>query len=194
MSSRYDGKVIESSTTSARRDWIGLLARLVLGGAILVAGLLKITNLEGSVLSVRAYQLHFIPYQLQKVIGYSVPVVEVVLGALIIAGLFTRVTAALGTLMMLVYIAAITSAWARGLSIDCGCFSQGGQTDNPQYLREIIRDAVFALAGLWLVWRPRSRFSADRALFPPLTADSPDDPDPDIDDDEQVVTREDIQA
>lgn len=165
---RYDGQVNGGEGRSGLYDWIGLLARLVLGGSLLVAGLLKVTNLEANVLSVRAYQLHFIPYELQKAIGYAQPFVEILVGALIVVGLFTRASAALGTLAMLVFIVGIASLWARGLSVDCGCFSKGGATDDPHYLREIIRDTVFALCGLWLLWRPRSRFSADAALFPPI--------------------------
>lgn len=180
---RYHDPVIEKTTS---RDWFGLLARLVLGGALLYAGLTKIGNLEGSVLSVRAYQLDFLPYSLEKAIGYGLPILEIALGLIIIIGLFTRVSAAIGTLMMLVFIAGISQAWARGLSIDCGCFSQGGQTDDPKYLSEIIRDTIFALAGLWLVWRPKSAFSVDNWLFRPITTRFDD-----IDADEDALVGED---
>ncbi|WP_394275553.1 DoxX family protein [Luteococcus sp.] len=152
------------------KDWIGLLARLVLGGALVYAASTKITNLDGSVLSVRAYQFPFLSYSMEKTIGYALPVFEMVLGVLILVGLFTRIAGAVGLLTMLVFIAGIASAWARGLSIDCGCFSQGGQTDDPKYLTEIIRDTGFALAGLWLAVRPRTPFSVDNWLFRPIPA------------------------
>ena len=50
---------------------------------------------------------------------------------------------------MIVFIAAVSSAWARGLSIDCGCFGGGGQVAAGQtkYLQEILRDVgLLALA------------------------------------------------
>jgi len=175
--------VIERQTSRRSRwgakDWTGLLARLVLGGALLYAGLTKIGNLDASVLAVRAYQLEFLPYSLEKAIGYGLPVLEVILGALVLAGVFTRATALVGTLMMLVFIAGIASVWARGLSIDCGCFGGGGQTDDPRYLTEILRDTAFALAGLWLVVRPRSPLAVDNWLFAPVgtSAATPDDTD-----------------
>lgn len=181
----YDSPVIETETSHrTARDWIGLLARLVLGGALLVAGLLKIGNLDGNVLSVRAYRLDFLPYSAIKAIGYGLPVLEIIVGLLLLLGLFTRVSALIGTLMMLAFIAGISSVWARGLSIDCGCFSQGGETDSPKYLWEIIRDAIFAACGAWLVWRPRSPFSVDGWLFRPITTlthDTVNDIDPDED-------------
>ena len=48
------------------------------------------------------------------------------MGALLLAGLLTRGAAAVAGLLMLVFVAGIASAWARGLSIDCGCFGTGG--------------------------------------------------------------------
>ena len=164
----YDAPVIEASQRTWR-DWVGLAARLILGGALFYAGAAKVMHPDQSVLAVRAYQLDFIPYELQKLIGYGLPIFELMLGLLVLAGIFTRVTAATGALLMLVFIAGIASVWARGLSIDCGCFGGGGQTDDPQYFTEIIRDSVFALSGLWLVWRPRTPFSVDNWLFRPIT-------------------------
>ena len=37
--------------------------------------------------------------------------------------------------------------------------------NETKYPQEIARDAVFALAGAWLWWRPRSLASLDRYLF-----------------------------
>ena len=86
------------------------------------------------------------------------PVVEIIVGALLVLGLFTRVTAVLGALLMVVFITGIAQAWARGLTIDCGCFGGGGQVsaNKTKYGLEIARDIGLALCGPWLVWRPRS--------------------------------------
>ena len=54
-----------------------------------------------------------------------------------------RLAAAVSALLFAVYIAAIASAAARGLRIDCGCFSAGGDLGAgqlPTYGREILRD------------------------------------------------------
>ncbi|MCL1907507.1 MAG: DoxX family protein [Propionibacteriaceae bacterium] len=145
------------------RMWISLVARLILGGALLIAGLLSITDLSQSLRAVQAYQLPF-PDALVTVIGYGLPVLEILVGVVIIAGLFTRWTALLGGLMMVIYIAGITSAWVRGLSIDCGCFTPGGflePGESTKYLQDILRDLGFALCAIWLIIFPQSRFSLD---------------------------------
>lgn len=159
-------------------DLVGLVCRLALGGVILAAGLLKVTDPTGSIQSVVAYRLF--DYQVAEMIGLMLPVVEIALGLVLILGLLTRWSALAGALLMLVFIAGIASAWARGLSIDCGCFGTGGPVDpdDTAYLEEIVRDAALAAAGLWLVVRPRSLLALDTLLFRRPPAQSDTDPAP----------------
>ena len=86
---------------------------------------------------------------------------------LLVLGLFTRPVAVVSTLLMVAFVIGIAQAWARGLTIDCGCFGGGGQigADETRYPQEIARDLAFAAAGAWLVVRPRSLASLDRRLF-----------------------------
>ena len=152
------------------RDWVGLVARLVLGGVIGVAGALKLGNLGESVLAVRAYQL--LPYELTDPVGTALPILEVALGLLLVTGTFTRISGALGALLMLAFTFAIASAWARGLTLDCGCFGGGGVISREEALAaypwEIARDIGLAAAGLWLVVRPRTPWSVDHWLLRPV--------------------------
>lgn len=142
-------------------DAVGLLARLVLGGVLLVAGYIKAVDLDASVRSVVAYDLF--NYRVAEFIGLTLPIIEIAVGLTLVLGLFTRLSGALGALLMVVFIAGIASAWARGLSIDCGCFGTGGPVDPSatRYLEEILRDTGLGLAGLWLVLRPHTLFALD---------------------------------
>jgi uncharacterized membrane protein YphA (DoxX/SURF4 family) len=146
-------------------DAIGLLARLALGGVMLVAGLLKVTKPEVSARAVQAYQL--LPFDVATYVGYGLPILEVVLGILLVLGLFTRAAAAISGVLLVAFIIGIASAWARGLSIDCGCFGEGGTIDPSQtaYLEEILRDVGLVLCAAWLVIRPRTAYSLERTLF-----------------------------
>lgn len=147
------------------KDAVGLVLRLVLGGVLVVAGWLKLDDLSGSRAATRAYRL--MPTGVADLVGTMLPFVEVTLGALLVLGLLTRGSALLGGLLMIAFVAGIASAWARGLSIDCGCFGGGGQVgvDQTAYLQEIVRDAALALAAAWLVVRPRTPASLDRRLW-----------------------------
>ncbi|MGC5585759.1 MauE/DoxX family redox-associated membrane protein [Ornithinimicrobium sp. W1679] len=149
------------------RSWtgvVGLLARLVLGGVLLVAGLLKITDLTGSVQSVLAYELF--SYPVARAVGTVLPLVEIAVGLLLVAGLLTRAAAAAGGLLMLVFVGGIVSAWVRGLSIDCGCFGTGGPVapGETAYLPDLLRDLGLLALAAWLVVRPRTPLALDSLL------------------------------
>ncbi|WP_305789281.1 MauE/DoxX family redox-associated membrane protein [Symbioplanes lichenis] len=148
------------------QPWISTAARVGLAVVWLVAGGLKIGDLAASGRAVNAYQIF--PYDVAKVIGAAQPFLEIALGLLLLAGLAVRLVAGISAVVLVIFIAGIVSAWVRGLSIDCGCFSSGGQLGagaTPVYGWDIARDAGFlVLAGVLLVW-PRTRMSVDSILM-----------------------------
>lgn len=146
------------------RTVAGLGSRLVLGAVMLVAGLIKIPDPAASVRAVRAYQA--LPEALVEPVGYLLPITEVVLGALLIVGLFTRTSAVIIAALQVVFIAGITWAWTQGLEIDCGCFGGGGEKEGASaaYPYDIARDIGF-IALAWVAWKwPVRRWSVDRFL------------------------------
>ena len=163
----------DPSTTGTRpavwAPWVGLVARLVLGGVLLVAGLLKVGRPRAAARAAQSYQI--LPFEVAGMVGLALPVVEIVLGLLLVLGLFTRTAGLLGMVLQLVFIAAIASVWARGIEIDCGCFGDGGPVaaGETTYGRDIARDVGLALCGAWLALRPRTRFSLDARLTPERT-------------------------
>jgi uncharacterized membrane protein YphA (DoxX/SURF4 family) len=144
------------------QPWLTLIARLVLGGVLLLAGVLKIGNLQKSAMAVRAYEL--LPVSLANFLGYALPWVEIGVGLLLITGAAVRISGLIGAITMLAFIIAISQAWARGLSIDCGCFGGGGAIDpeDTKYLSEIIRDLGLFILGIYLYYYPKGRFSLDK--------------------------------
>ena len=144
------------------QPWLTLLARLILGGVLLAAGALKIGNLQKSAMAVRAYEM--LPVELANFLGYALPWIEIGIGLLLIVGASVKVCGLLGAFTMLAFIIAIAQAWARGLSIDCGCFGGGGTIDpeDTKYLSEIIRDIGLLALGVFLYYFPKGKLSLDR--------------------------------
>ena len=144
------------------QPWIGLLFRLVLGGVLLVAGLLKYQHLDKSQMAVRAYEL--LPIALANFLGIVLPYLEIAVGILLIIGAAVRVSAVISGLLMFAFSIGIAQAWARGLSIDCGCFGGGGLVapGTANYLPELVRDAGLALMAFYLFRFPQSKFGLDR--------------------------------
>jgi uncharacterized membrane protein YphA (DoxX/SURF4 family) len=146
--------------------WISTAARLGLAAVFLIAGGLKVGDLAASGRAVAAYRL--LPFETAKLVGAVQPFLEIALGLLLLAGLAVRLSAAIAAVLLVVFIAGIVSAWARGLQIDCGCFSKGGDLTGggtAEYGLEILRDVGFLiLAGIVLA-KPRGRFSVDNLLM-----------------------------
>ena len=147
--------------------WAGLLARLVVGGVWVVAGFLKLPDPSENVRAVRAYQL--LPETAVPVVGHALPVLEILVGGCLLAGLLTRGAAALSAVLLVAFVVGIGSAWARGLSIECGCFGGGvgpAQNAAAKYPWEIARDLGLLALSAWLVWRPRTPLALDNRLLP----------------------------
>ncbi len=152
------------------KNWVTLAARLILGVVLIWAGISKAMNLRLSVSSTLAYRL--IDGGLATAVGYALPFCEIGLGLLLVAGMFTRLAGVLGALMMLAFIIAIASVWARGISIDCGCFGSGGpispQEAIAKYPWEIARDSGLLLCGAWLAVFGKPFYAIDCWLFKPI--------------------------
>src|SRR6185437_9822848 len=153
--------------------WISLAARLLLGAMWLFYCLPKLGASDANAASVRNFKI--LPAGMVNTFAYAQPYVELALGLLAIVGLGTRLVAALSALLLLVYIGGIASLGIRGIHITCGCGGSGGQVAAGQtrYTLDILRDVLYLIPAVWLVWKPKSKFSADEALLPELTPVAP---------------------
>jgi len=147
---------------------ITVLARLALGGVLLVAGGLKVLKPTESANAVAAYKI--LPTNVAHLTGYALPWLEVALALLLIFGFMVRPAAVISGLIMVVFIGAIASVWARGMLIDCGCFGGGGEIDpslaaevRRTYFIEIMRDLGLALSALYLYFFPYGKLSVEKA-------------------------------
>lgn len=148
--------------------WLSLGARLGLAGVWLAAGLLKVGDPGASVRAVRSYDV--LPEAVVPLVGHALPFLEIALGILLLLGLAVRPAAVASAALLALFVAGIVQAWARGLTIDCGCFGGGGQVaeGETQYLQDLLRDTGFLLMAGWLVRRPATPLSVDAHLAPPL--------------------------
>jgi uncharacterized membrane protein YphA (DoxX/SURF4 family) len=143
---------------------IGTLARLGLAAVWLVSGSIKAADPDQTWVAVRAYDV--LPSSGVTVVAGVLPWLELALGVLLLLGVRTRLVAAVAAGLLLVFIAGVSQAWARGLSIDCGCFGGGGEVaqDQTSYGTELLRDTAFGVLAAWLIIRPRTLFAWDDVL------------------------------
>lgn len=147
------------------QPWITFICRLILGGVLLAAGWLKLFNSYESKASVRAYDL--LPIPLANFLGTILPTLEIGLALLIILGIWSKRVALAGTVLMVIFVIAISQAWARGLPINCGCFGNGGITADGKvnhwtYFSEVLRDIGLIICGIYIYRNPIGKFALDK--------------------------------
>ncbi|MCI0534836.1 MAG: DoxX family membrane protein, partial [Verrucomicrobiales bacterium] len=109
---------------SLRANWLTWFLRLAVGGAFIAAGALKIASPEKFAVAVSNYRL--LPHELINLVAILIPWVEVLAGLLVLAGIWLRAAALVITSLTVMFFVVITSALARGLNIECGCFGTVG--------------------------------------------------------------------
>ena len=128
-----------------------LIARLIVGGTLLAAGILKIGHFDALASTIASYRIPFLALAVIAPISVAIPLIEVLLGAYILIGLYTRVMSALALCEFVVFAAAVASVVMRGISASCGCFGPGDT--RPASWVEVARDLGLAALAAFLWWR-----------------------------------------
>ena len=83
----------------------------------------------------------------RRVRRIRLPLFELALAVALLLGVATRSRAIVAGALMTAFVIGVASAWARGLSIDCGCFGGGGEVADGEahYLPVLLRDLGFTL-------------------------------------------------
>lgn len=124
-------------------DVVLLLARLVLAGVFLVAGIAKLADLPGSRQAVRDFG---VPEPLSAPLGTLLPLGESVVALALLISPFAW-WGALGALaLLLVFVAGIAYNLSRGRQPECHCFGQlhSEPVGWPTLIRNLVLSAVAA--------------------------------------------------
>lgn len=126
---------------------LALLLRLGLGAVLLYAAVGKWPAPQAFAEDMANYRL--LPAALVPAAAVAMLGVEVVLGLVLISGLWAEAAAVAVLLVMVLFTGAVASALFRGLKIECGCFGAGG---SPATLWTLLRDVAFVgAAALYLL-------------------------------------------
>lgn len=99
-----------------------LIARIVVALMFIVVGVGKIAHPEEFAREISNYQL--LPILFINPLAVILPWLEVITGMMILFGIQIRANAFIVSLMLITFTTAIIIAVAKGLSINCGCYSQ----------------------------------------------------------------------
>ena len=156
------GSIADRAATLAMHPAIRTLsfaARILLAIVFLIAGAEKIGALRTFGKSIAAYEI--LPEAMANIAALLFVWAELVVGVLLLAGAAIRGAALVTSGMLVVFLIAIVSALARGMTIDCGCFA-GDPT--PVGMMKVLEDVGLLAAALFLVYFPKSYLTIDKLL------------------------------
>lgn len=133
-----------------------LISRLILGAVFIYASLDKIMNPDDFAKAIGNY--HVLPFGLENLLALVLPWVELLTGLCLIIGAMVDGATVLIILMNIVFIFAISQALARGISIECGCFSVSSEGGDNIGLQTIIRDIGYLLLAYVVYYRQERKF------------------------------------
>lgn len=147
--------------TRAALPWVGFTVRLMAAAVWILAGATTIPDLGAFAVQVDEYQV--LPAFLVVPLADILPFFEIFLGLYLVAGLFVRASALVGTILFAVFAAAQLQAVIRGLVLDCGCFGAVARTTVGPWT--IIRDVILGIPTFVMLAFPSRRLSLDSRLF-----------------------------
>ena len=124
------------------------LLRLATGALFAYAGGMKALDPHGFALQVENYRI--LPHAPSVALALYLPCLEILCGCCLIFKILHRGALIITGSLMLIFIAALASAWARGLRISCGCV--GSNQGIANYGLDLLRD-IAILACLVFLWR-----------------------------------------
>lgn len=137
-----------------------LLLRILLGGLLLAAGALKAGDPSSLAASIAGFRL--LPAAIVGPLALALPYLELMLGAYLIVGLFTRVAATLAAFEFSIYAVAIASAVLRRIPAGCGCF--GPRDTAIADWPHVVFDLALAAASGVVAYAAPGALAVDRML------------------------------
>jgi uncharacterized membrane protein YphA (DoxX/SURF4 family) len=129
-------------------------ARILLGGLFLWASITKVPDMAAFAESVANYRI--VPPALVPAAAAAVIGVEIAAGVALVANVWARAGAWVLAGLLAVYTVGLTSAFARGIDLACGCF--GGNA--PATGWTVLRDVVLLALAVWVALTARDRPSS----------------------------------
>ena len=134
------------------------VVRVLLGALLLVTGALKVGHAADLAAAIAGFRL--LPPAVIGPLALALPFFELLLGAYLAAGLFTRASAIVAAAQFVIYAAAIASAVLRHIPANCGCFGphDAAVADWPH----VAFDLALALASALVAYRAPGILAVDR--------------------------------
>jgi uncharacterized membrane protein YphA (DoxX/SURF4 family) len=126
--------------------WLVLVCRLLLGAVFVYASWDKIQHPAAFAKQVYNYQL--LPVVPSNLFAMTLPWIELFAGLALIIGALKSESSLLLSVLLVVFIGAISVNLYRGVNLDCGCFSTAEGEGRSIGLHTVAQDVGLLAAGL----------------------------------------------
>ena len=125
---------------------IATLTRLALGALFIFSGVVKLNDPQAFAFAIKGFKL-VESHELIVQATFSIPWTEVLVGALLVLGLWTKAAASALLAMLAIFTGAVISVIARDIDTTCGCFGKflGAEIDGKTVLRNSVLIAMAIL-------------------------------------------------
>jgi uncharacterized membrane protein YphA (DoxX/SURF4 family) len=127
-----------------------IVARLIMAAIFIYASIDKIAHPAAFAKDVYNYQI--LPDALINLTALVLPWLELLLGLCLLAGVWMPGAVLSVNGLLMVFFAALVFNMARGLDVNCGCFSTGSDAPTMSTGWYLLRDALFLAVGIFLFY------------------------------------------
>lgn len=143
-------------------EYFLLISRIIVGAMFLVVGISKLSEpTQAFANEIGNYRI--MPDIVVNFMAIIIPWVETISGILIILGVRIKANSVIIGALLFVFIVAVGSAMARGLSIDCGCYSN--IKAQPVGWKKIGENTALLLLCINLFFSGKSSFSLENSAI-----------------------------
>jgi len=130
--------------------YLQTVVRIVIGAVFIYASVNKLFNPADFAKAILRYDMT--PLFVVNIMAIILPWVEFSVGLLLIFGIMKKPVSIMAAFSLVFFLIALISAYARGLDINCGCFSLEETSSKSDILQRIIED-FFMLAGTYIIYK-----------------------------------------
>ncbi|MCX6163879.1 MAG: DoxX family membrane protein [Ignavibacteriae bacterium] len=99
--------------------YLQFVLRFIIGGMFIYVAYNKLVNPEEFAKAIYNYKM--LPFWVINIMAIILPYIELFSGIFLMLGIYKKGNSAIIAISLFIFIIALTTAYARGLNIDCGC-------------------------------------------------------------------------
>ena len=131
---------------------IEIICRIIIGIVFIYSSYHKIIDPIDFAKNIHNYNVSigFLEY-FENIVALVLPFLELLVGLFLLMGVFVEASVDIVIFLLLFFIILLAQAYARGINVNCGCFSAGsGTAEASDLLVRIIQDFILLSMSLFI--------------------------------------------